>query len=108
MNILVILYSIVLVGLALYGFNALYFSVMFLRRRHDFRRHTSTPPMTDFPAVTVQLPIFNERLVVERLIDAVAALDYPADKLSIQVLDDSTDETMHWRGRASPSTGRRG
>lgn len=94
MNIVVIIYSIVLIGLALYGFNALYFSVMFFRQRQNFRQHAPTPPMTDFPAVTVQLPIFNERLVVERLIDAVAALDYPADKLSIQVLDDSTDETM--------------
>ncbi len=46
------------------------------------------------PTVTVQLPVFNERFVVERLIDAVAALDYPADRLQIQVLDDSTDDTV--------------
>jgi cellulose synthase/poly-beta-1,6-N-acetylglucosamine synthase-like glycosyltransferase len=45
------------------------------------------------PAVTVQLPIYNELYVVERLIDAVARLDYPRDRLQIQILDDSTDET---------------
>lgn len=45
------------------------------------------------PSVTVQLPIYNEVYVVERLIDVVAAIDYPAEKLEVQVLDDSTDET---------------
>ena len=49
--------------------------------------------LKDLPVVTVQLPLFNERFVVERLIDAVAALDYPRDRLQIQVLDDSTDDT---------------
>jgi cellulose synthase/poly-beta-1,6-N-acetylglucosamine synthase-like glycosyltransferase len=48
-----------------------------------------------FPMVTVQLPIYNERYVVERLIDAVCALDYPVDRLEIQVLDDSTDLTRN-------------
>src|SRR5207244_2060226 len=46
------------------------------------------------PKVTVQLPLYNEMYVAERLLDAVTALDYPADKLEVQVLDDSTDETM--------------
>jgi cellulose synthase/poly-beta-1,6-N-acetylglucosamine synthase-like glycosyltransferase len=44
--------------------------------------------------VTIQLPIFNERYVVDRLIDSVCAIEYPKDKLEIQVLDDSTDETV--------------
>ncbi len=44
--------------------------------------------------MTVQLPLYNEQNVVERLIDACAALDYPADRLHIQVLDDSTDDTV--------------
>ncbi len=48
----------------------------------------------DFPYVTVQLPIYNEKYVVERLIEAIAAFEYPHDKLEIQVLDDSTDETV--------------
>src|SRR3954465_14769404 len=46
------------------------------------------------PCVTIQLPIFNEMYVVERLMDAVARIDYPREKLEIQVLDDSTDETQ--------------
>jgi cellulose synthase/poly-beta-1,6-N-acetylglucosamine synthase-like glycosyltransferase len=50
-------------------------------------------PPPEWPCVLVQLPLYNERYVAERLIDAVAALDYPADRLSIQVLDDSTDDT---------------
>ena len=45
------------------------------------------------PSVTVQLPMYNERFVADRLIDACAKLDYPADRLDIQILDDSTDDT---------------
>lgn len=48
----------------------------------------------DWPTVLVQLPVFNERYVVERLIDATCQLDYPKEKLSIQLLDDSTDESF--------------
>jgi len=79
--------------LALYGFNTLIYSILFLKHRHILNAPPA-PPMTDFPTVTIQLPMYNERLVVERLIDSVAAIDYPADKLSIQILDDSSDETI--------------
>ncbi len=48
----------------------------------------------DWPIVTVQLPIFNERYVIERLIDKIAAFDYPKEKLQIHILDDSTDDTL--------------
>ncbi len=59
------------------------------------------------PVVTIQLPIYNERFVAKRLIDACAAINYPSDKLEIQVLDDSIDDTVdiieervrHWRAR---------
>jgi cellulose synthase/poly-beta-1,6-N-acetylglucosamine synthase-like glycosyltransferase len=59
------------------------------------------------PRVTIQLPVFNEVYVVERLIDAVGRIDYPRDRLEVQILDDSTDETTEicrrkvaeWRGR---------
>src|SRR5262245_51541320 len=60
----------------------------------------------DWPRVTVQLPLYNEPAVAERLIDAVAAMRYPVDRLDIQVLDDSTDSTRRrarsavWRHRA--------
>ncbi len=48
----------------------------------------------DLPLITVQLPLFNEMYVVERLLKAVTEIDYPREKLEIQVLDDSTDETV--------------
>src|SRR5205085_8965858 len=48
----------------------------------------------ELPRITVQLPIFNEQYVVDRLLDAVCKLDYPPEKLDIQLLDDSTDETI--------------
>lgn len=63
------------------------------RRRRSSTRTTRLAP-EPWPQVTVQLPLYNERLVAERLIDAVAAMDYPACSLQIQVLDDSTDETF--------------
>lgn len=50
-------------------------------------------PLAELPMVTVQLPLYNEMYVAERLIDAVAGFDWPRDKLHIQILDDSTDET---------------
>ncbi len=55
---------------------------------------------SDWPVVTVQLPVYNERFVVDRLIDAVAGLDYPDGRLEIQVLDDSTDDTAERTARA--------
>jgi cellulose synthase/poly-beta-1,6-N-acetylglucosamine synthase-like glycosyltransferase len=76
---------------AIYGANALLLAALYLRHRADGRNQ---PPVPDtWPFVTVQLPVYNELHVVKRLIDAVACLDYPRDRLQIQVLDDSTDET---------------
>lgn len=57
------------------------------------RKHKVFPEFTEYPLVTVQLPVYNEKYVIERLLDAVIAFDYPADRFEIQVLDDSTDET---------------
>ncbi len=62
----------------------------YLRFRH---RDIITPQIDSWPGVAVQLPVYNERYVIERLLEAVAALDYPRDRLIIQVLDDSTDNT---------------
>jgi len=84
------IYVLTALWLAVYGFNALILIALHLRRRGPT---PPPPPLTHFPTVTVQLPIFNELYVVRRLIDSVAALDYPRDRLEIQVLDDSTDET---------------
>ncbi len=89
-------YAAATLGLALYGFNALLYSFLFVWLRFRQLPAGSEPSENfdgDWPAVTVQLPIYNERFVVERLIESVAALDYPADRLTIQILDDSTDDT---------------
>ncbi len=57
------------------------------------RRPIANAPLAEYPHVTVQLPLYNERYVSRRLIDAVAQLDYPLEQLTIQILDDSTDDT---------------
>ena len=68
------------------------YHLLYLLRRH---RHTQAAPgkIRHYPVVTLQIPLFNERYVVARLLDAVRALDYPREKLEIQILDDSTDDT---------------
>jgi cellulose synthase/poly-beta-1,6-N-acetylglucosamine synthase-like glycosyltransferase len=91
--IITTLYAATLIGLAIYAFNALVMSALFIRHRHRVKHETPPPQPQEWPQVTVQLPIFNERHVIERLIDAVVSLDYPLEKLSIQILDDSDDET---------------
>jgi len=58
------------------------------------RKKITTPELIEFPIVTIQLPVYNELYVIERLIDKVCEFDYPKDKLEIQLLDDSNDETV--------------
>lgn len=84
------LYATAAVLLALYGLQAIILSVLYLRHRHE---NSALPQVTQWPAVTIQLPLFNELYVVERLLEAVTQIQYPHDKLQIQVVDDSTDET---------------
>lgn len=95
--VLASVYFVALGVLAIYGVNFLYLTGKALRHNHKV-----APPVlaaSDYPSVTVQLPIFNERYVAERLIDAAAKLDYPPALLEIQVLDDSTDETVALAGQ---------
>ena len=85
-------YFIVLLVLAMYGLHR-YWLV------YDYFVYSKNvppppPPVTRWPRVTVQLPIFNERYVIERLTEAVSRFDYPQELLDVQVLDDSTDETQ--------------
>lgn len=88
------LYVMAVAVLAVYGLLGLLTLALFRRHRHDPVPAPSAPNLPhEFPPVTVQLPIYNERAVVGRLIEAAVSLCYPADKLQIQVLDDSTDET---------------
>jgi len=84
-------YFIVLFMLALYGLHR----YVLLYDYFVYRKNVppAPPPVENWPKVTIQLPIFNERYVIERLVDAVAQFDYPRELLDIQVLDDSTDET---------------
>lgn len=84
---LLVLYGLSLVFMA--GFSLTQWQLTRLARRAPTPPLPPAPPA--WPLVMVQLPVFNERAVVARIIDAVAALDYPADRLHIQVLDDSTD-----------------
>src|SRR5258706_6674860 len=92
-----ICYFIVLSGLSLYGLHRYVIVYLFLKNRHKPPQPRAT--FEKLPPVTVQLPIFNEMYVVERLLNSVAALDYPRDLLQVQVLDDSTDETTEMAAR---------
>ncbi|MGZ5020419.1 MAG: glycosyltransferase, partial [Chthoniobacterales bacterium] len=86
-----ICYLSVLLGLSAYGIHRYCIIYLFLKHR---KRHPQ--PMSQFvqlPKVTMQLPVFNEVYVVERLLKSVSEIDYPRELLQIQVLDDSTDDT---------------
>src|SRR5947199_2926955 len=86
-----ICYMSVLIGLSAYGIHRYVIIYLFLKHR---RRHTvPAGHFEHLPKVTMQLPIFNEVYVVERLLRSVSEIDYPKDLLQIQVLDDSTDDT---------------
>jgi len=89
-----VFYFTVTAVLALYGFHNLITTIMYLRMKTPIKHKGDTLLLRDWPRVTVQLPIFNEKYTVERLLRAVTRLDYPADRLQIQVLDDSTDDTF--------------
>ena len=90
---LLIPYFIVLILLASYGAHRYVLVYLYYKNK---KNHTTEPQarFDDLPRVTVQLPIFNEQYVVDRLLDSICKLDYPREKLDIQLLDDSTDETV--------------
>jgi cellulose synthase/poly-beta-1,6-N-acetylglucosamine synthase-like glycosyltransferase len=90
-SLILVLYFFVLSILAIYGWHRYYLVYLYMKNRD--RAPKPVPPPANLPPVTVQLPIFNEMYVADRLITAVAEMDYPRELLEIQVLDDSTDET---------------
>lgn len=103
-----VLYSLAVIWLLLYGFNKYYITYLFLRNLgreaekdtcflEEFWKKT---PESSLPRVTTQLPVYNEKYVAERLLEAVVGLDYPKGLHEIQVLDDSTDETRDILARA--------
>ncbi len=85
-------YFLVLIGLSGYGFHRLMIIALYLK--HSHKHPVPKEHFKELPMVTVQLPCYNEKHVMERLLDSVSKIDYPQDKLHIQVLDDSTDETI--------------
>jgi len=90
---LLIPYFIVLILLASYGAHR--YVLVYLYYKNKKNRTTEPAALfEDLPRVTVQLPIFNEQYVVDRLLDSICKLQYPREKLDIQLLDDSTDETV--------------
>src|SRR3954470_13657611 len=85
-------YFFVLIILAVYGWHRYYLVYLYMKYREKGPKRGL--PLDPAPVVTIQLPLYNEMYVADRLIQAVAAIQYPRDVLEIQVLDDSTDETQ--------------
>ena len=83
-------YFFVLIILAIYGWHRYYLVYLYLKNRD--KNPSTTVPLNPTPVVTIQLPLFNEMYVADRLIEAVCRIEYPRDRLEVQVLDDSTDE----------------
>lgn len=101
------IYALVLTVLWFFGIHRYIIMWFYSRNKQNPPQPESMLSEEELPTVTVQLAVFNEMYVVERLLDAVCKLDYPTDRLEIQVLDDSTDETVniararvaYWRQR---------
>ena len=89
---LLIVYFAILIVLAIFGFHRYRMVYLYFRNRNC--QFNELPKLEKLPRVTIQLPIYNEIYVVERLIDSICQLDYPRSLLEIQVLDDSSDETI--------------
>ena len=88
-----VVYFFVLIVLAIYGWHRYY--LVYLYMRYKDKEPKAGPPLDPLPVVTIQLPLYNEMYVADRLIDAVCRIEYPRELLEIQVLDDSTDETRN-------------
>ena len=93
---LLVPYFVVMLILAFYGIHRYQLVWLYFRNRRN-QAHSLSPvtrfPEGELPFVTIQLPIFNEQFVVDRLLDACCRIEYPRDRFEIQLLDDSTDET---------------
>jgi cellulose synthase/poly-beta-1,6-N-acetylglucosamine synthase-like glycosyltransferase len=85
-------YFFVVIILAVYGWHRYYLVYLYMKYRD--REPKPRPALSPTPRVTIQLPLYNEMYVADRLIEAVCAIEYPRELLDIQVLDDSTDETQ--------------
>ena len=90
-TLVLVAYFFVAIILAVYGWHRYYLVFLYMSNRD--KKPQSGPQLDPLPVVTVQLPLYNEMYVADRLIEAVCRIDYPRDRFEIQVLDDSVDET---------------
>lgn len=90
-NALISLYILMVILLSIYGLNALVITTLYLL--HFREKDTLPEAPAEWPTVCVQLPFYNEQYVAQRILDCVCAFRYPKDRLTIQILDDSSDET---------------
>jgi len=88
-----LIYSVSVVGMAIYGLNNLLMVGFYFKGKRKASEKITLEPPEIWPSVTIQLPIFNEKNVIERLLGYILDIDYPPDKLQIQILDDSNDDT---------------
>jgi cellulose synthase/poly-beta-1,6-N-acetylglucosamine synthase-like glycosyltransferase len=90
--LLIIIYGFFLTFILFYSLIQMHLVILYLKRR-KIKKGSTIPTPDYFPFVTIQLPIYNELYVVERLILQVSKIDYPKDRFEVQILDDSNDET---------------
>lgn len=92
--IIVSIYSISLLMIFLFSLGQLHLTWHYIRhKRTDPKNKNKTKPLEKYPFVTIQLPVYNELYVIERLLKSVSQLEYPREKMEVQILDDSTDAT---------------
>jgi cellulose synthase/poly-beta-1,6-N-acetylglucosamine synthase-like glycosyltransferase len=91
--LIISVYTLCLLYITIFSLLQLNLLKAYRKQKKDKQTIEPLKPSDDHPHVTVQLPVYNELYVVERLLDNIVKLDYPKDRLEIQVLDDSTDET---------------
>src|ERR1700681_512379 len=92
-------YFFVVIILAVYGWHRYYLVYLYMKNRD--KQPKMGAPLSPTPVVTIQLPLYHEMYVADRLIDAVCRIEYPRELLEIQVLDDSTDETRNVADKAA-------
>lgn len=88
-----ILYLFCVIVMSFYGLNSMALALLYLLTQPWLKRKSAVAEPLIWPQVTIQLPVFNEKYTLDRLLKAITRLDYPRDCLQIQLLDDSTDET---------------
>ena len=93
---IIIIYTLALLVIFFYSISELQLLLNYLKAKKsiDNAEKFDLNNPAEIPKVTIQLPLYNEMYVVERLLRNIAKIDYPKDKLEIQVLDDSTDESV--------------